>query len=48
MMGGLTPPPRRAPLNVLYYPFIIPTILYDSAEESGLHPSIQYRQYRMC
>jgi hypothetical protein len=28
-------PPRRAQLNVLYYPYIIPTILYDSAEESG-------------
>jgi hypothetical protein len=23
------PPPRRAPLNVLYYPYIIPTILYN-------------------
>jgi hypothetical protein len=22
-------PPRRAPLNVLYYPYIIPTILYN-------------------
>ena len=23
------PPPRRAPLNILYYPYIIPTILYN-------------------
>jgi hypothetical protein len=39
MMGrrkpSVSPPPRRAPLNVLYYPYIIPTILYGSAEESA-------------
>jgi hypothetical protein len=35
MMGRRKLTPRRAQLNVLYYPYIIPTILYDSAEESG-------------
>jgi hypothetical protein len=38
------PPPRRAPLNVLYYPYIIPTILYNWRRVPWF-PNLKFRPY---